>query len=263
MMRRAATIARTVWLEVIRRKDVYVLLILMGGLLLGMVSLNVFGLGGAVRQALDVGLLAAWVFSWVLAITVSARQLPQEEAHGTILTLLAKPVSRFEVILGKSLGGWSVVSAATAVFYLVVAGLTSARGGRPDPVAMAQGYALHAVALAIMCAVALAFSTRMHADAAASLAFVLTGASFLVAPRVPEFLVYRSGVGATLLMWLYHLLPHFDVLDMRRRIVHDFGPADWGRVAEAAAYGLAFAGLFLFLAWLGFRNRRFSRETLT
>jgi hypothetical protein len=63
-----------------------------------------------------------------------------------------------------------------------------------------------------------------------------------------------------MLLFLYHLLPHFEVLDMRMRIVHDHGPAAWGAVGQAACYGLALAALFVLAAWLAFRNRRFTRE---
>ena len=61
-MLKIRTIAATVWLETLRKKDLYVLLILLSVLLLTLISLNIFGLGGMTRYIKDIGLLLAWVF---------------------------------------------------------------------------------------------------------------------------------------------------------------------------------------------------------
>ncbi|MBU1694112.1 MAG: ABC transporter permease subunit, partial [Verrucomicrobia bacterium] len=106
-MRRALIIARVVWLDMLRRKDLYVMAILLLTLLFVLMSLNLFGLGAVIRYILDVGLLLAWLFSLVLVVGLAARQLPREESRGTIFPLLAKPVTRGELLLGKWLGSWT------------------------------------------------------------------------------------------------------------------------------------------------------------
>lgn len=261
-MLRIRTIAWVTWLEVLRRKDAYVLLILLGALLIMLVSLDIFGLGGVTRYVADIGLLMAWVFAWILAVSVGARQLPREESRGTVFSLLAKPVSRFEVVAGKWLGSWGIVSAATLCFYLLVVAVVIGKSGRLHPVAVVQGYLLHAVALGVMSAIAVAFSTRMNSDAASTLSYVLTGAAFLVVPRIPEFMLQTSRVRGSLLMFLYHALPHFEVFDMRKRIVQNYGPADWRVVALVALYGLLLAAVVVLIAWLAFRRKRFSRTQI-
>jgi len=261
-VKRILTIASIVWLEVIRRKDIYVLLILLGTLLVMLVSLNIFGLGGVVRYVLDVGLLMAWACGAILGITVSARQLPQEQSRGTVFSLLAKPVTRLQVVLGKWLGAWTVVTVATSVFYLLVVVVTVGMCGRVGAAELFQGVLLHAAALGVICAITLAFSTRMNSDAAITLSFVLTGASFLVVPRIPEFLTQTSGLKAGALLFLYNLLPHFEVFDLRKRIVNEYGAADWLTAGAVLFYGALLIALFLAIAWLAYRNRRFSREDI-
>jgi ABC-type transport system involved in multi-copper enzyme maturation permease subunit len=261
-MTRVSIIAVTVWLQMLRRKDLYVLAILLLTLLVALVSLNIFGLGGAVRYVLDIGLLMAWVFGWVLAISISARQIPQEEERGTIFPLLAKPITRFELIVGKWLGAWTIVAAATAVFYAMVSAVSLARGAELNAVAVLQGYVLHTAALAIISALALALSTRLNPDAAVTLAYVLTGASFFVVPRIPAFIPQATGVAPTALLILYHALPHFEIFDMRQRIVYAYGPASWGLLATILIYGLLVTAFFVLVAWLGYRNKRFSRGSL-
>lgn len=262
MSGRLCTIAWIVWMESIRRKDVYVLLILLGALLVALVSLDIFGLGGMIRYVADVGLLFAWGFGWILAIAIASRELPQEEERGTIFPLLARPVSRNEVVLGKWLGTWSVTVGATLLFYLLAWGVVKGMGGSLDAGALMQGFLLHAVALGILAATALCFSTRFNRDAAATLSFVLTGAAFVIVPRIPTLLVHQRGMSGVALFALYHLLPHFELFDLRKRIVHDFGPVSWSACSVLLVYGLLWVCLLLALACLAYGKKPISRGAM-
>jgi len=261
-MTRILTIANTVWLEIIRKKDVYVLLILLGTLLLILVSLNIFGLGGATRYVKDLGLLMSWFFSWILAVNISSREIPTEESRGTVFPLLAKPITRAEFICGKWMGTWSVTCVATLLFYFIIIIVVHFKGGTFNLAALLQAFILHCFVLSIICALAIAFSTRMNNDAAASLTYAVTAVSLLVVPRVPEFMARETGFSANALMVIYNLLPHFEVFDMRIRLVHDMGPAAWSTVIMVACYGVLISFIFLLAAWLAYRNKRFSRSNL-
>lgn len=258
-MTRILTIAHVVWLEMIRRKDLYVLLILMGVLLFVLLSLNVFGLGGVVRYVMDVGLLFAWLFSVILIVSASARQLPQEESRRTIYPLLAKPVTRGELLIGKWLGVWSATVAATLVFYGLVLAVLYLRGGTTEAATLAQGFVLHAVALGLLGAASMLFSTRMNFDAAATCSYILAAACFVVAPRVPEMLVYQQGIAATILLALYYALPHLELFDLRMRMVHAWGPVSADVFVTVLVYGIIWTVLFLVLAWLAYRRKPLRR----
>ncbi|MBN1674743.1 MAG: ABC transporter permease subunit [Kiritimatiellae bacterium] len=261
-MIRVLTIARTVWLEMIRRKDIYVLLILLVSLLFVLMSLNVFGLNGLVRYVMDTGLLMTWVFGWILAVNISTRQLPREESSGTVFPLLAKPVARGELVAGKWLGAWSIASAALLVFYAIILLLVRLRGGTFNPATVLQAYALHAGALALVSAIGVLLSTRMNYDAAASMTYVLTLGAFLVVPRVPHFALNERGLTRSGLLALYYLLPHFELFDCRRRLVHAWGPARWSSVAIILVYASVLVALCLTLGWLAYRRKRFARGTV-
>ena len=260
-MGRIITIATVVWIEMLRKKDIYVLLILLSALLLTLLSVDVFGMSGIAGYVKDLGLLSAWLFAWILATTISARQLPDEEKRGTIYSLLAKPVTRLELILGKWFGVWSVVCFATFCFYTLIALVVHVRGGSFRPQALLQGYILHTAALAIICSLALALSTRMNLDAAATFCFVLTGAAFLILPRVPDLIV-RTDLGSiqsASLMALYAVLPHFELFDMRQRLVHETSVVEWSTIALVLYYGIHMTVVFLLAAWLGYAKKKFSR----
>jgi ABC-type transport system involved in multi-copper enzyme maturation permease subunit len=264
MITRILCLARIAWLEMLRRKDVYVLLILLGALLLALAGLNIFGLGGLTVYVKDVGFLLAWIFGWILAVHVSCRGLPQEERQGTVYALMAKPVTRGELVIGKWLGAWIAVCGATLVFYALVAGVALARGGPAAIgfVALGQAYLLHTAALAVLCAVGILFSTRLHQDAAASLAYALTLGAYLLLPRLPALMAETEGGAGVLLTAVYHLLPHLELFDLRQRVVHDWGPAEGEAAALAWLYGFVYTVFALTAAWLAYRRKRFSRENV-
>lgn len=259
---RALTIAGMVWLEMLRRKDLFVLLVLLAALLGCLLSVDVFGFSGAAGYVADVGLLLTWLLSWILAVTVSARQLPQEESRGTVYVLLSKPVTRFEVILGKWLGAFGTTAGATLLFYALTLLVSVLRGGRVEAVVTAQAFLLHAAALGAVAALAMALSVRLNKDAALTLSFVVTAAAWVIVPRIPELLAGGPAGGSAGLWVVYYLLPHFELFDMRRRVVHGFGPLGAGDVLAVLAYGAVLAGLFLLLAWLGYRRKHFARGSV-
>ncbi len=258
-MTRILTIAKVSWLELIRRKDLYVLLILLGAMLFTLVSLNVFGLGSVVGFVKDAGLLGAWLCGWILVVNCASRQLPQEEKRGTILPLLAKPIGRGELLIGKWLGAWSAVSTAVLTFYLLTLVLVWAHGGHFDLLTLAQAFVLHTAALGIVAALAIALSTRLNQDASATVTYVASAAMFVIVPKVPEMVSHAQGWRQTALMILYGALPHFELFDLRRRAVHQYGPMSWPLLGVILLYGAIVIIIFLLLAWLGFRTKRFSR----
>ena len=261
-MTRIFTIAKTVWLEMLRRKDLYVLCILLAAMLLFLVSVDVFGISGIKRYVVDVGLLLAWVFGWILAVNVSTRQLPREEHQGTIFSLLAKPISRAELIVGKWLGAWTLTGGALTSFYLALALVTLLRGGTLDAAAYTQAWLLHLMALAIVTSMGFLLSARMHQDAAAALTFVLSGGAFLMLPNVPQLMADGEGVSTVVMMSFYYAMPHFECFDMRQRIVHEWGAADGRIVLGVAVYGAVWTVLLLLLAWLAYRRKHFARDAV-
>lgn len=261
-MTRILTIAWIVWLKMLRKKDIYVLLILLGAFLIIIISLNVFGLGGMVNYVKDAGLLMAWIFGWMMAVNVSSREIPEEEARGTIFPLLAKPLTRFEFLFGKLLGSWSIVISATLLFYIMVMGIVLMRGGACDLITTLQGYVLHCMALAVICAISMAFSTRMNQDAAASMTYVFTVTAFFLVRRIPVLMFYTEGLRANIMMIIYNLMPHLELFDMRKRIIHDYGPLDFKTFAAVLTYGALLSFLFLILSFLAYRKKHFSRGNM-
>ncbi len=250
------------WMNMLRRKDIYVLLILLGVVLVTLVSLDVFGLGGTSAYVKDVGLLFTWFFGWVISVIASTREIPGEEEKRTVFTILSKPVTRCQYVAGKWVGVWLVSSVAVTVFYGLVVGVALLKGADLNPWTLMQALYMHIVLLGVICAIGLAFSARMNHDAEATVTFVLTTVSFLVVPRVPEFMAREEGFKAGLLMFAYNLFPHFEVFDLRRRVVHGYGPVGAQPVLMISAYGALLILFFVFAAWLAYRNKMFARDRM-
>ena len=72
----------------------------------------------------DVSLGAMSIFTSLLAIVATARLMPQDIEDRTVYTILAKPVPRFEYLLGKIAGVLLLLAISTvvmsAVFFLVL-----------------------------------------------------------------------------------------------------------------------------------------------
>ena len=259
---KVAAIAVVVWLDSLRRKDVYVLLVLLAGLLVALGSVDLFGLGGVALYVLDIGLLFCWVFGWILAMNAGCRELPQEESRGTIYMLLAKPMSRLEFVAGKWLGTWSGVVTAVLFFYVAAALLAIIRGASFSVHVLFQAWLLHAVALAVLTALGLVVSTRLNRDAATTLTAVLSGAAFFLVPRVPELVLHSAPWAQTPLIALYFALPHLELFDLRQQVIHGHAGLNAGTLLALVAYGLTCTAALVLVAWLAYRNKRFDRATL-
>ncbi len=105
--------------ELIRLRVFYFVFIF-GLLLLGASLLSVnFSFNEEFQMLKDVGLGAMSIFSSLLAIVTTAMLLPKDLEDRTLYTILAKPVHRFEYLLGKLIG----VLVLIAISLLVMVGL--------------------------------------------------------------------------------------------------------------------------------------------
>src|SRR5438270_9556232 len=101
--------------ELTRLKVFYVLLIF-GLLLIGSsIFMAQFSFQQEFQILKDVSLGAISNFTSLLAIVATARLLPQDLDDRILYTILAKPVPRFEYILGKIAGGLLLLAISTLV----------------------------------------------------------------------------------------------------------------------------------------------------
>src|SRR6266446_1338750 len=90
--------------ELTRQKVFYILLIFALVLIGSSVFMARFSFQQEFQILKDVSLGAMSIFTSLLAILAAARLIPQDIEDRTIYTILAKPVPRFEYVLGKLCG---------------------------------------------------------------------------------------------------------------------------------------------------------------
>ena len=121
---RVWAIARNTFTELVRLKTFHVLLIF-GLVVIGNSAFMIrFSFQEEFQVLKDVSLGAMSVFTSLLAIVATALLLPKDVEDRTLYTILAKPVPRFEYLLGKLCGVFLVIGVATlamaALFWLVL-----------------------------------------------------------------------------------------------------------------------------------------------
>lgn len=256
MLRRVLLVARTVWLEFLRRKDFYVVLILIGFFVIGIFVVRILGIENpqTARFLMSCGLLLSYALAAILTAATAARQLPDEIENRTLQPLLAKPVSRSEVVMGKSLAVWAVACASLIIF-LLFSWLPARKLPDQHLGVFAQMTLLRMVGLCLLGIYTVALSLYMPVI----LAILISLATFFAAPTIVNFLVGFVGnswrFGEKLVERVLAIIPDFSVFEHSQRYVQGASPMAAGAFAAILAYGVAFAAFFYFLTVWSFKRK--------
>lgn len=256
-MRNVFAVAGVVITELYRRKDFYVLFILTIVICLIMGSINVFNDRDIVRYVKEICLLLIWVSSLIIAITTTARQIPAEKEQRTLQPLLAKPLSRTQLIVGKFLGCWIVCGLALLCFYVFFGALAASREHYWHLLNYAQAAFLHWMALGVIVALSLLGSLVFAAPSSNStICFSIVATILCIGRYLDKFALSMQEPGRSLVYALYYAIPHIEIpFDMRNLIIHDWPLVSWTFVGLLALYLLAYIAFFLAAACLVFRRK--------
>lgn len=253
---RIRAIAGVVIRELARRKDFYVLFILTAAVTLLAGSASFFNDDRIVRYLKELCLLFIWISSLVIAITMAARQIHAERENRTLLPLLAKPVSRAEVILGKFLGCWLACGAALLCFYLFFSLVAATREQSLPGAIVLQAVLSHWVLLGVVIALTLLASMVFSAPSAtATVCFIVTMGLLLMGRHLGKIALRLHEPGQSLLQAVYFSIPQLAFFDLRERVIHGHvmvSPWAWG---VSLGYGLVYTGLFVLAACALFRRK--------
>ncbi|MCX7925267.1 MAG: ABC transporter permease, partial [Fimbriimonadales bacterium] len=144
-------------LETLRRKDLYVVLILTVLLTLGASAFRVFGVQGLEIFVKDVAFTAIGVMTTVLTVLIAARQLPEEMQRRTIYPLMARPITRGQLLLGKWATAFFTAGLCFVVLALITLGLLASLGVGVKPI-FVQYVLLKLLGIGWLCAMVIALS---------------------------------------------------------------------------------------------------------
>jgi len=249
-------LATVVVKELYRRKDFYVLFILTALVTVLMGSVSFFHDAKIARYLKEICLLLVWVSALVIAIGASARQIPSERENRTIFPLLAKPVTRWQVVLGKFTGCWLACGLALLMFYVFFGVISGSRTGHWPLAQYLQVLWLHWVMLGVVVAMVLCGSVIFAAPSSnATICFIVVTGILLLGRHLNQVALREPEPLSSVLYAIYFLIPHLEWYDVRDFVIFDHALIGWGSCALATLYAAAYTGLLLFAAWLVFRRK--------
>ena len=239
--------------EAVRSKVLYVLLFFALALIGTGVLLSTLSYVERERILQDVGLASIRLFGAAIAIFVGVNLIHKEIDRRTIFTILSKPVSRTEFLLGKFFGLvvtlWIQVAIMAAGFVAV-----SLLAGAPVNAGHAKALVLVAGELALLAAVATLFSSFTTPMLAS-----LFGAGFYLVGHLTRDLrelgaQSESPAMAQATAVLHRVLPDLEAFNASIEAVHGLAiPAS--AVWQPLLYGVFYATALLVLAALIFQRR--------
>jgi ABC-type transport system involved in multi-copper enzyme maturation permease subunit len=257
-MKNSFAVAQVVLLEMVRRKDFYVLFfltVLITGL---MGSVTFFNDPKVVRYLKEICLALIWISSLFIAIATTARQIPAERESRTIFPLMAKPISRGQLLFGKFLGCWFATCVSLVAFY-VFFGLVAGSKEHHWPLGnYFQAWSLHCVMLGVVIGGTLLGSLVLSSVAAnITMSTIVTVGILFIGRHLNKVAAQAGEVPGTILSGLYYAIPHLELFDVRSLIVHNWPLIGWNIWGIATGYALLYAGFLFFASWLVFRRKSF------
>jgi ABC-type transport system involved in multi-copper enzyme maturation permease subunit len=255
-MNTISAIAGVVIKELYRRKDFYVLFVLTALITLIMGSVNFFHDSHIARFLKEICLLLIWISALVIAIGTAARQIPAERENRTIFPLLAKPVTRGQVIVGKFVGCWLSCALALLVFYLFFGTVSGAREGHWPVWQYFQALWLQWMMLGVVVALVLLGSVIFTAPSSnATICLIVVIGILLLGRHLNQVAVQQSEPLGSLIYAIYFLIPHLEWYDVRDFVVYNRPLPGWVDCGLASLYAGVYAALLLFSTWLVFRRK--------
>jgi ABC-type transport system involved in multi-copper enzyme maturation permease subunit len=255
-MNTVLAIAGVVIKELYRRKDFYVLFVLTAVMTLLMGSVSFFNDAKIVRYVKEIALLLIWISALVIAIGTTARQIPAERENRTIFPLLAKPVTRGQVILGKFAGCWLACGLALMVFYLFFGIVSGSREHHWPLLNYFQAFWLQWAMLGVVVAFVLLGSVVFTAPSSnATISFIVVLGILFLGRYLNQVALQQPEPLRSVVYGLYFLIPHLEWYDVRDLIIYDQGLVGWLDCGLATLYAALYVALLLFGAWLVFRRK--------
>ena len=253
-MSRIVAVAANTFRETVRERVLYnlvffALAMTLSGLLLGHLSIR-----QDEKIIKDLGLAAIDFFGTLIAIFIGVGLVSKEIERRSLYPLLAKPLSRGELFLGKFAGlafTLLVNTTAMALGLLVTLWLV---GHRPDLGLLQAIYPLY-LGLLLVVAMALLFSTLTSSTLAAvgTVGVVVAGRYSDVIRNMREV---APGAPNWLVDLLYYAIPNFRNFDFKDKVAYG-DPISLGTLGFVTAYALVYIALALTLGLLAFGKRDF------
>lgn len=252
-MRATRAIAANTFREAIRDRILY---LFVGFAVVMVLSSKLFGMltvGDEGKIVKDIGLASMQFFSMLIAVMMSMILISREIDNRTVFNILAKPVRRWQFLLGKYLGLAMIIGANLVLITFVLIITVLIVTGELDLMLAFAGTMTMLEMLVLA-----AFATLFAVLTRPILGSLMTLAVYVVGHLSADlWLLTRQLPGAftkAVISVVYYLLPNLERFNFRTEVVHDL-EIPMAAVGWAVVYAMAFVALVLVLANLRFRTR--------
>ena len=254
-MQRLVVVAGNTFRETIRDKILYNLVFFAFLLIGASVLLGTLTIGEQSRIVNDLGLAAINLVAVIIAIFVGIGLVTKEIERRTIYTILARPITKVQFILGKYLGlGFIVVINIAIMFAMFLA--TIWLSGNVIYGSLFQAVELILVETLLVMAIAMLFSTFSSSTLSATMTIGLYVIGHLTSDLKGIAEKSHNQLTEAVLTALYYVCPNLEMLNIKGQAASGI-LVEMGYQATATAYGLLYAGLMLTGACLIFQRRDF------
>ena len=252
-MRTIRVIAANTFREALRDRVLYLFL---GFAVVLLASSKLFGIltvGDQDKIIKDMGLAGIQLFTMLIAVMMSVLLISREIESRTVYYILAKPVRRWQFLLGKYVGLLATVVVNLALMTVILLLFVKIYGGGFD-VRLLLATAMIGLEMAVL----VAFATLFSVLTKPILGSVFTLAVFVVGHVSQDlWLLTRhlpGSFGRALVSVVYYVLPNLERFNFKTEAVHQL-PIPANAVVWAIAYGLLYTTLVLVLACMRFAKR--------
>lgn len=248
-------IALNTFKEAIRDRILYLLLFFAAVSIVFSRILALLTVGDRVKIIKDVGLASLSIFGALMAILIGTGLVYKEIDKKTIYTILSKPLHRYQFLLGKFFGLALTLFVMLLLMSFIFLALLFFHTFRVEW-GMLIAILFIFMELCLITSVALLFScfSTPILSSLFSLSFYLIGHTAwgleTLIKKIP------SGIGKTLTLAFYHLLPDLENFNFKTEIVHSL-PIPPSTFLYSTIYGVFYTLFILTLALLVFRKRDF------
>jgi len=246
---RIQTIAMNTLREALRDKLMYAIFAVSVLMTFACVVISTLSYVEGTRIMQDLAFTTMRLFCVATAILIGINLLHREVDRRTIYTILSKPISRAEFLLGKYVGLVATTWLMLACMGTVFAGVSLAAGA-PVHAGHVAATAMLGVEMVVIVGVAILFSSFTTPMLAA-----LFTTGIYVVGHLTQNLYHLSAASADpgmqrLGIWLYRVLPDLELYNLSLQAVHGL-PIPAGEIWLPVAYALGYASLLLVAAsWL-------------
>lgn len=266
---RIAAIAAATTKEAIGQPVFTVAIVAGIALLVAFIAIPYNTFGEDVKMLKDSGLTLIKVLALLVVVWTASVSVAEEIEGRTALTVLSKPLSRWQFVLGKFAG---LVLVATLVFLILGAVLLSTtslkvvydarESSKTDPlwrecaeemITVVPGLVLSLLETILMSAVSLAVSTRLGMVPNLIICFTVYALGHLV-PLIVQSSVGKFAIVRFVGKLLATLLPVLDHFTIEAAVVGGM-PVPWSYLGWAAVYAALYSTLAILVALVLFQDR--------